>query len=155
MEMLDWVKYSRSLGFSFEGRARRREFWWNFLFWELIVIACTLVIMIFKTMLILLVDSYDAAVVINTITQGILSLISLGIGIGMMLPLYVRRLHDIGMSGWIYLACVVGSFCCCIGGIVLIVLMCMDSKPGDNQYGPNPKGIIENNRYGGTNGGYY
>ena len=28
-----------------------------------------------------------------------------------------------------------------VGAIVLIVFACKDSEPGDNAYGPNPKGV--------------
>ena len=31
-----------------------------------------------------------------------------------------------------------------IGGIILLVWFIKDSEPGDNQYGPNPKGIYGN-----------
>ena len=48
-----------------------------------------------------------------------------------------RRLHDRGRSGWWWLI----AFIPLIGWIVLIVFCCLDSQPGDNQYGPNPKGL--------------
>lgn len=59
------------------------------------------------------------------------------------LALCVRRLHDIGKSGWWYIICYLLSFVCGIGGIILLVFMCMDSKP-DNQWGPNPKRMMYN-----------
>jgi uncharacterized membrane protein YhaH (DUF805 family) len=46
----------------------------------------------------------------------------------------VRRLHDIGKSGWFLLL----NFIPLIGAIVLLVWLCRDSD-SDNQYGPNPK----------------
>lgn len=49
----------------------------------------------------------------------------------------IRRLHDIGMSGWYYLV----SFIPLVGAILMIVWGVRDSQPGSNQYGPNPKGI--------------
>ena len=156
-EMLAWVKYSWSRGFNLEGRARRREFWWNFLFYEVISIVLSIAISLFGLILGIIAGP-DAAAIITTITQGLSMIVSLIIGIVIMLPLYVRRFHDIGMSGWIYLACIVGSFCCCIGYIVLIVFMCQDSKPEDNQYGPNPKafgGTMPNDGGYNNNGTYY
>ncbi len=48
----------------------------------------------------------------------------------------IRRLHDIGKTGWWLLI----SFIPCIGTIVLLVFACTDSQPGENLYGPNPKG---------------
>ncbi|WP_104401963.1 DUF805 domain-containing protein [Vibrio penaeicida] len=73
--------------------------------------------------------------------------------------LAVRRLHDVGKSGW-WLLCpvpgvVVAAFAgfdqsyemmfvgmgiAAIGGIALFVFSVMDSQPGPNQYGDNPKG---------------
>ena len=44
-------------------------------------------------------------------------------------------MHDIGMSGWMLLVGLIPA----IGGLVLLVLTLLDSKPGANQYGPNPK----------------
>jgi uncharacterized membrane protein YhaH (DUF805 family) len=49
----------------------------------------------------------------------------------------VRRLHDIGKSGFWYFISLVPS----IGSFVLLILTCMDSQPRPNQWGENPKGI--------------
>ncbi|MDY0077004.1 MAG: DUF805 domain-containing protein [Bacteroidales bacterium] len=51
------------------------------------------------------------------------------------LAVAVRRLHDVGKSGWMILIGLIPL----IGFIWLLVLMVTDSKPGENQYGPNPK----------------
>jgi hypothetical protein len=51
------------------------------------------------------------------------------------LAVSVRRLHDINFSGfWLLISLVP------MGGLVLLVFHVLDSNPGDNQYGPNPKG---------------
>lgn len=47
----------------------------------------------------------------------------------------VRRLHDTERSGWWLLITLVPI----IGAIVLLVFMVQDSKPGQSQYGQNPK----------------
>ena len=47
----------------------------------------------------------------------------------------VRRLHDTDRSGWWLLIGLIPL----IGIIALIVFMVLDSEPGENQYGPNPK----------------
>ena len=49
------------------------------------------------------------------------------------LALWVRRLHDIGKSGWWYLIALTG-----IGAIVLIIWAAKEGDQGDNQYGPDP-----------------
>lgn len=53
------------------------------------------------------------------------------------ISLGVRRLHDRGMNGWFILV----SFIPFWGSIFSIVFGAIDSKPGENKYGPNPKGI--------------
>jgi uncharacterized membrane protein YhaH (DUF805 family) len=47
----------------------------------------------------------------------------------------VRRLHDTGRSGWWFFI----IFIPIVGAIVLLVFMCLDSVPGGNKWGPNPK----------------
>ena len=61
-------------------------------------------------------------------------------GLAILLPflaLWARRLHDINMSAWFLLLNLIPG----IGSIILLVFACMDSQPGSNQYGPNPKGM--------------
>jgi uncharacterized membrane protein YhaH (DUF805 family) len=47
----------------------------------------------------------------------------------------VRRLHDIGNSGWWVFINAIPI----IGSIWILVLLATDSQPGDNQYGADPK----------------
>lgn len=48
-----------------------------------------------------------------------------------------RRLHDISKSGWWLLISLIPF----VGGIIIFVFTVMDSTPGTNKYGENPKGI--------------
>jgi uncharacterized membrane protein YhaH (DUF805 family) len=60
-------------------------------------------------------------------------------GLAVLIPtlaVTVRRLHDIDRSGWWILIGLVPL----IGAIVLLVFALLEGTPGDNQYGPNPKG---------------
>ena len=52
-----------------------------------------------------------------------------GLGVG------VRRLHDIGKSGWWMLI----NFVPVVGWIIFLLFMCSDSQAGTNAYGENPK----------------
>ena len=59
-------------------------------------------------------------------------------GLAMMLPNFavtVRRLHDVGKSGWWMLIVLIPI----IGAIWLFVLTVTDSQADDNEYGANPK----------------
>ena len=61
-------------------------------------------------------------------------------GLVMFLPalaVQVRRLHDVGKNGWWVLIALVPF----IGSIALLVFSLLDSVHGENQYGPNPKGL--------------
>lgn len=51
------------------------------------------------------------------------------------LAVIVRRLHDVGKSGWMYLI----IFIPIVGLIWLMILLVSDSDVGENQYGQNPK----------------
>jgi uncharacterized membrane protein YhaH (DUF805 family) len=100
----------------FSGRARRKEYWMFFLFYFLIAIAIGIV---------------EAVIHTGGILGGIYALAMLIPG----LAVTVRRLHDTGRTGWWILIGLIPV----IGTIVLLVFMVLDSQPGDNEYGPNPK----------------
>ena len=53
------------------------------------------------------------------------------------LAVVVRRLHDIGKSGWMLLITLIPL----IGAIWLLVLLLTDSNPEENLYGANPKEV--------------
>jgi uncharacterized membrane protein YhaH (DUF805 family) len=52
-----------------------------------------------------------------------------------VIPSCVRRLHDVGYSGWLVIGLMVIP-------IASLVLLLADSEPGPNAYGPNPKTVI-------------
>lgn len=54
-----------------------------------------------------------------------------------MLAVTVRRLHDIGKSGWWVLIGLVPFF----GALVLLYFYVQPSEPGQNVFGPNPVGV--------------
>jgi len=106
----------------FSGRARRKEYW-----------------------MFTLVNAMIA--IIAMVIDNVLGMADETIGCGPLYGLYtlamfipalavaVRRLHDIGKSGWMLLI----SFLPFIGAIWLIVLLVKDSNSGENKYGPSPK----------------
>ncbi|AIY06200.1 hypothetical protein Plano_2235 [Planococcus sp. PAMC 21323] len=51
------------------------------------------------------------------------------------LSVTIRRLHDIGRTGWWVLL----SFIPILGWIVLFIFTLLDSEAGSNKYGSNPK----------------
>lgn len=104
----------------FTGRSRRSEFWYFTLF----------------NFIISIIFSIITKLIGNGRNDIIGSLYSLGVCIP-TLAVGIRRLHDIGKSGWMILISLIPI----VGWIWLTVLACKDSQPGDNKYGPNPKGV--------------
>lgn len=132
----------------FQGRARRSEFWYFYLANTLVswIISIFGVGSINDALNQLMVDQDPMAYMVAVFTAPAM-IVSFIVGLALLLPLLgvsVRRLHDIGKSGWwllgLYLLCVIPvvNF---IVIIYFIYLMCKDSEYGENEYGPNPKGL--------------
>jgi uncharacterized membrane protein YhaH (DUF805 family) len=101
----------------FQGRASRSEFWWFTLF------------------------AFLLNIVLQVITGlvPILGIIAIVIMLAVLIPsiaVAVRRLHDIGKSGWWYLL----VFIPLIGALVLIYWFVQPGQSEDNQWGANPLG---------------
>jgi uncharacterized membrane protein YhaH (DUF805 family) len=94
---------------NFNGRARRSEYWYFALFSTIISLILTYAGAAAGTSM--LGNIYSLAVLIPSIAVG------------------VRRMHDVGKSGWFVLI-----------PIYNLILACTDGTPGDNEYGTDPKG---------------
>jgi uncharacterized membrane protein YhaH (DUF805 family) len=96
---------------TFSGRARRSEYWYFFLF--NVIIAFVLGFVGGLTKMPIISTIYTLAVLIP------------GIAVG------VRRMHDVGKSGWFLLI-----------PIYNLILACTDGVKGDNEYGADPKSNV-------------
>jgi uncharacterized membrane protein YhaH (DUF805 family) len=108
----------------FKGRARRKEYWFFILF--------NLIASVVLTVIDFMTGLLDAELGIGLLS----GLYSLAVLIP-SLAVTVRRLHDTDRSGWWLLIGLVPL----LGAIMLLVFMLLDSTPGDNRYGANPKGV--------------
>ncbi|MCD6594881.1 DUF805 domain-containing protein [bacterium] len=106
----------------FSGRARRKEYWMFVLF------------NIIFSFVAMILDNIIGIAIENVGYGPIYLLYCLAVFIP-GLAVSVRRLHDIGKSGWFILISLIPF----IGPIWLLVLMCTDSESGENDYGTNPK----------------
>jgi len=106
----------------FTGRARRQEFWMFTLFNILIAIA------------LMIIDGVGGFMIGDS-GIGVFYLIYVLAVIIPCIAVNVRRLHDSNHSGWWYLLILIPI----LGALTLLIFMCLNSTPGDNQYGPNPK----------------
>jgi uncharacterized membrane protein YhaH (DUF805 family) len=100
---------------NFRGRARRQEYWMFVLFNLLNLFAAAA----------LSIQSHSMVVVL--VYHLVLMVPSLAVG--------VRRLHDTDRSGWWMLLALIPL----IGGIVLLVFMCLEGTRGPNRFGADPK----------------
>ena len=136
------VKPSMSLGESltsvfnkyatFTGRARRSEYWW------FTVCYYALGFIFNIAQLGMYVQLMSGEISYNNPSYIIMLMASVVIGLGLFLPalaVTVRRLHDIGKSGWNLL----WSLIPIVGVIIVLVWMCQDSDVVANKYGESPK----------------
>jgi|TARA_B100001093_G_scaffold120461_1_gene113242 uncharacterized membrane protein YhaH (DUF805 family) len=110
----------------FNGRARRKEYW----MWTLYYTIVLLFAMVLDNVLGLNFELFgqDLGYGWLYVTVAITHLIP-GLGI------VIRRLHDVGKSGWFYLIILIPL----IGFIWVLVLFCTDGVKEDNKWGSNPK----------------
>ena len=115
---------------TFTGRARRSEYWWFYLFYY---VACFVINLMSFALI-------YGGLPVDTNSYIVFQIFCLVFFIGLFLPTLavgVRRLHDIGKSGWNLLWVVVPI----IGPIILLVWHCRDSMVEANKYGESPKYI--------------
>ena len=93
---------------NFSGRARRKEYWMFVLFNMIISIVLGIIAGLIHFEL--LGTLYSLAVLLPSIAVG------------------VRRMHDVGKSGWFILI-----------PIYNLILACTDGVQGENEYGSDPK----------------
>lgn len=102
----------------FTGRARRKEYWMFALFNLIIVIVLGVI------------DSIIGVAILGTLYALAVLIPSIAVSI--------RRLHDTGRSGWWLLL----LFIPIIGALIILIFAVLDSEPGPNQYGENPKEVL-------------
>ncbi len=119
---MEWFLLALKKYAVFEGRSRRKEYWYFVLFSAIFAFCIAFV-------------------------EGMLGMIDPSIGLGYLTLVYylfliipsialsVRRLHDTGRSGWWYLLSLIPF----VGSIILLIFYVEDSQPGTNEYGHNPK----------------
>ena len=126
MSMMDSVNKCLKLGYmDFSGRATRSEYWW---FNLAISIGMTLVIIGLLVIFMVVGGELSAMIFFGGYLLAYLAILS------PMLAVTVRRLHDLGKSGWMLLIGMIPF----VGSILLLVWFVSDGEPHDNQYGSVP-----------------
>ena len=118
MPFMDAMKSGVSNSFSLSGRSSRSEYWWFVLGGNLFAI-------------------------LTMILAGVLELGIIAVLPIVLLPatitLVVRRLHDIGKSGWWFFISLIPL----VGAIYLIYRFVQDGDSGENMYGSVPTNMLE------------
>jgi uncharacterized membrane protein YhaH (DUF805 family) len=124
---MEWYVMALKRYAEFNGRSRRKEYW-MFTLYNIVIVMVL----------------YLAGLVM--LLRGSISMVFFGLAIvywlAVLVPglaVCVRRLHDIDKSGWFILVSLIPA----VGGIILLVLVCLDGTPGDNRFGPSPKAIVQ------------
>jgi len=124
---------------NFKGRARRKEYWgYTLFYWIFYLILASIVVCMYPAILNPNVSAYVGDDVYGNIPMVPIILL-FGYILLMLIPglaVTSRRLHDTNRSFWWYLINLIPY----VGGIVLLVFMCIDGNPYENDYGKDPKG---------------
>jgi uncharacterized membrane protein YhaH (DUF805 family) len=120
---MDWMLLPLKRYADFSGRSRRKEYW-------------------------MFVLGVFIAVIVLSIIEGVLGLTGMVGGVygplttllflAIIVPsiaVQVRRFHDQDKSGWFVLLALIPF----LGGLAILVFMCLEGTKGPNRFGPDPK----------------
>lgn len=109
--------------FDFSTRASRQEFW---VFTGICILLAVLCLVIDISQ-----DWYDPEAMVGPVSGVYLAIVFLP-----NVAVSVRRLHDMKMSGWMYLINLIPL----LGPLIFLVMMCSPGSEGPNRFGPDPYG---------------
>ncbi len=112
------------------GRAGRSEYWWYYL-------VNVIVYMVLWGVAVALSTTMSQSTQDSVIPLGwaVIVLLWCLFNVTPTITVTVRRLHDVGMSGWYYFLQLIPS----VGSLVLFVITLLPGKQGSNMYGRDPR----------------
>ncbi len=125
---MGWYLIAWKRASDFSGRSRRSEYW---MFMLIHVVIYLILFVAVEAAASAFVTPHFASLTVP------LFLLCFIYGLAATIPglaVSVRRLHDVGKSGWWMLLVFVPVL-----GLLLIIFFAFDSEPGANQYGPDQK----------------
>jgi len=123
---MNWYLKCLKQYIDFWGRARRKEYW-MFTLWNIVI-----------TMFLAALAAIGTEIGSDSSVSYIPMVLYLLYGLFILIPSFtvsVRRLHDIGKSGWWILIGLIPV----IGSIILLVWYCTEGQRCENEWGPDPK----------------
>jgi len=127
---MEWMLMPLKRYADFSGRSQRKEYWMFFLGYMIVLVVLALLAGATGGL-------DDSGSGVGVIFLGILVLFVLAILIP-SLAVQVRRFHDQDKSGWFVLL----GFIPYVGGLIVLVFMCLEGTKGPNRFGPDPKGGV-------------
>ena len=124
---MEWMLMPLKRYADFSGRSRRKEYWMFVLLQILLLIP----LMVIGFVLDDLSDGGEGGSILFLLLVG-------AFGLVFFIPslaVQVRRFHDQDKSGWLILLGLIPY----IGGLILLVFMCLEGTRGHNRFGPDPK----------------
>ena len=121
---MEWMTLPLKRYAEFSGRSRRKEYWMFVLGAFIAIIVASIV---------------DGVLGMNTMVAGVYGPLTTLVMLGLIIPgiaVQVRRFHDQDKSGWFVLLGLIPF----VGGLIVLVFMCVEGTRGPNQYGEDPKG---------------
>jgi uncharacterized membrane protein YhaH (DUF805 family) len=126
---MEWMIMPLKRYADFSGRSRRKEYWMFVLFQILLLVPLMLVFFMTTDWTAADGDPFGSILGASLIVLFALVFFIPGLAV------QVRRFHDQDKSGWFILL----GFIPYLGGLILLVFMCIEGTRGPNRFGPDPK----------------
>jgi uncharacterized membrane protein YhaH (DUF805 family) len=126
---MEWMLMPLKRYADFSGRSRRKEYW-------MFVLGLVILYAIVAVPFALMGASGEAN---PGLFGGIGGLLIVVAALALFIPslaVQVRRFHDQDKSGWFVLLGLIPF----VGGLIVLVFMCLEGTRGPNRFGPDPKG---------------
>ena len=121
---MEWMLLPLKRYADFSGRSRRKEYWMFLLGVFIAVIVLSII---------------EGIVGLSGMVGGVYGPLTTLFLLGILVPsiaVQVRRFHDQDKSGWFVLLGLIPF----LGGLAVLVFMCLEGTRGPNRFGPDPKG---------------
>lgn len=126
---MEWMLMPLKRYADFSGRSRRKEYW-------MFVLGLLILYAIVAVPFALMGAPGDGN---PGLFGGIGGLLIVVVALGLFIPslaVQVRRFHDQDKSGWFVLLSLIPF----VGGLIVLVFMCLEGTRGPNRFGADPKG---------------
>ena len=133
---MEWMILPLKRYADFSGRSRRKEYWMYSL--GIAIVYILFFVVLFGAMGASTDASTGEVGMVGSMFAGTAGIAFLIFILAILIPslaVQVRRFHDQDKSGWFVLLNLIPY----VGGIIVLVMMCLEGTKGPNRFGPDPK----------------